>query len=544
MGADCVGALWITVEPTSVVVDGAVEVLRQLMLPHLVGVSVVGMARTASAIRVDAVTRDDPRPCPVCGVVSTRVHSRYSRVLADLAVAGRQVVLRLGVRRLFCGNPRCERRIFAEQVTGLTARYQRRSIQLREVLERCAVALGGRPAARLCAGIVGVVSRMTLLRIIRALPRPDVGALTVVGVDEFAFRKGRRYGTILVDMATRRPVDLLPEASSEALAAWLVEHPGIEVICRDRAGYFADGARRGAPEAVQVADRWHLLANLTTAVERVLGRRRSCLNEKEPGRIDALPAPPADPPDGLSSGALAQRITRQHPQIQQMLAQGRTISAISRELHLDRKTVRRYARTELDDLLHSGVRRASLIDPFVPHLQRRWREGCVNAAVLFQEIVAQGFAGSTQTVRRYLQHWRVAGVPVEPPAVITPRKVAGWIMRRPDDLGDDEREQLRAIIQRCDEIATAARLAAEFAMILRQRRGTELSDWAQRAEAGDVREIRAFAITLRRDWDAVVAGLTLPHSNGPTEGNVNRLKLIKRAMYGRAGFDLLRQRVL
>ncbi|WP_216892791.1 helix-turn-helix domain-containing protein [Nocardia alni] len=159
-----------------------------------------------------------------------------------------------------------------------------------------------------------------------------------------------------------------------------------------------------------------------TAVERVLGRRRSCLNEKDPDRIEALPDPAADPPDDFSDGPLAQRITRQHPQILQMLAQGRTISAISRELHLDRKTVRRYARTELDDLLHSGIRRASLIDPFVPHLQARWREGCVNAAVLFQEIAAQGFTGSAQTVRHYLQRWRVAGVPVTP-AVITPRKV-------------------------------------------------------------------------------------------------------------------------
>ncbi|MEV6259139.1 ISL3 family transposase [Nocardia sp. NPDC051929] len=510
------------------------------MFPDRPGVRVVGVSRVGPIIRFDAVTREVPQPCPVCGVVSSRVHSRYSREIADVAVASREVVLRLAVRRLFCGNGGCGRRIFAEQVSGLTVRYGRRSLALRDVLRRFALALGGRPAARLCAGVASAVSRMTLLRLIRALPQPTVGGLTAVGVDEFAFRKGRNYGTILVDMATRRPVDLLPEASSDALAAWLREHPGIEVICRDRAGYFADGARRGAPDAVQVADRWHLLANLTSAVERVLARKRSCLNERDPDQIPAPPIPQPAPPDG----PLAQRITRQHPQIQQMLGQGWTISAIARELHLDRKTVRRYARSEVEGLLSSGVRRASLIDPFVPYLQRRWREGCVNAAVLHSEIAAQGFGGSVKTVRRHLQHWRVAGAPVLAPPTITPRKAAGWIMRRCDDLTDDERERLRTIIDRCDEIATTAGLATEFAMLLQQLRGAELAAWTHRAQASGIREISSFATTLHRDWDAVVAGLTLPYSNGPTEGNVNRLKLIKRAMYGRARFDLLRLRVL
>jgi transposase len=183
-------------------------------------------------------------------------------------------VLRLQTRRFFCGNNGCERKIFAEQVSGLTVRHGRRSVQLRDVLRRIAFTLGGRPGARLSEGLASAVSRMTLLRLIRALPEEEIGPLRVIGVDQWAFRKGRTYGTILVDMATRRPVDLLPEATSDALAAWLERYPGIEVICRDRAGYFAAGARRGAPEAIQVADRWHLLANLSNAVERVLSRNK------------------------------------------------------------------------------------------------------------------------------------------------------------------------------------------------------------------------------------------------------------------------------
>ncbi|MBB5803356.1 transposase [Saccharothrix ecbatanensis] len=449
-------------------------------------------------------------------------------------------MLRLEVRRFFCRNEQCERRIFAEQVDGLTIRYGRRSVQLRDVLVRVALALGGRPGARLCVGLAGAVSRMTLLRLIRALPEPEIGSLQVVGVDEWAFRKGRNYGTILVDMATRRPVDLLPEATSDALASWLARHPGIEVVCRDRAGYFADGARRGAPDAIQVADRWHLLANLSAAVERVISRCRCCLRDKPDDQVRTLPTPKAAQADG----PLAQRIQARQPQVQRMIAQGWTITAIARRLNLDRKTVRRYARRDLDDLMSTATNRHSLIDAYMPYLQRRWGEGCVNAAVLYAEITARGFRGSRQLVRRRLQHWHVAGTPAEPPPTVTPRKVTGWIMRRPEELTDREREHLDRILCRSDQVAVTGRLAAEFASLLRQRSGHQLEDWVRQAEAGDVREIRAFATALRRDWDAVVAGLTLPHSNGPTEGNVNRLKLIKRAMFGRAGFDLLRRRVL
>jgi transposase len=206
--------------------------------------------------------------------------------------------------------------------------------------------------------------------------------------------------------------------------------------------------------------------------------------------------------------------------------------------------VRRYACHDIDELMNTGVRRGHLIDAFIPHLRTRWSEGCTNATVLYQEIKAMGFRGSVLTVRRHLHHWRVTGTPTEPWSTITPRKVTGWIMRRPDELDDNERDRLHQILSRSDEISTLHQLAAGFALLLRQRRGADLETWVQQAETSGVREICSFATTLRRDWDAVVAGLTLSHSNGATEGNVNRLKLIKRAMFGRAKFDLLRVRVL
>jgi transposase len=499
-------------------------------------------------VQIGAHGRASAVACPQCGRASTRVHSRYQRRLADAAVGGRQVVIRLAARRFFCDHTDCRVRTFAEQITGLTTRYARRSPLLARMLTAIGLALAGRAGARLACGLGLPTSRTTLLRLLRALPNPEIDQVAVLGVDDFAFRRGRQYGTVLVDMATHRPIDLLADREAPTFAAWLGEHPGTQVICRDRAGAYADGARQGAPQAQQVADRWHLWHNLAEHIEKTVLGHRACLREPLPE--PPTPTPPVDPatlaPPAPVEKKIVTRTTKRYTQIQDLREHGESISAISRSLHLDIQTVRRFAHaSSLDQLLAKTVERASVLDAFTPYLHQRWNQGCTDAAALTQEIKAQGYTGSDQTVRRYLRPFR-SGRPAPPPGPVTPtvREVTGWILRHPASLDDQEQTRLTQILARCPHLHAATAHVAAFAKIMSGLHGDRLDGWITAVDADDLPDLHSFTTGLRRDHQAVTNGLTLPYSSGAVEGNVNRIKMLKRQMYGRAKFDLLRKRVL
>jgi transposase len=474
--------------------------------------------------------------------MSRRVHSRYERMLADTASGGQEVLIHLGARRFFCGNGACAKGTFAEQTPGLTTRYGRRTCGLQAVLQAVALALGGRPGARLTGRLACTASRSTLLRLIRAAPDPESGTPLVLGVDDFALRKGHVYGTILVDIETHRPIDMLSERSAESFRTWLDAHPGVEIICRDRGGCYAEGAAEGAPLAIQVADRWHLWHNLAEAVERAVARHRSCLQEPPPPE----PGPGAEDAEPPPEKGLAARTRARHAEVHAALARGLTITEISRTLRLERKTVRRYATAATADELISGARhmRPGLLGPHQAYLRQRWDDGVRSTNQLHAELRDRGYRGSLRTLRRLTAQLRAdTAVPAPPPAPAA-RKVASWILTPPAKLTGDERAALAQITARCQELTAARDLVREFADMLCNQRGEHLETWAAQTEASPVSELRGFSKGLRRDWAAVTAGLTTPYSSGAVEGHVNRIKMIKRQMYGRAKPDLLRKRVL
>ncbi|MFF4429752.1 ISL3 family transposase [Streptomyces sp. NPDC001513] len=523
--------------------------LKELLFPAIADVAVVSVDVDIEIVRVDAQCTTVGAACPGCGAWSTRVHSSYLRFPADAPSAGRRVVLQLRVRRFRCGNNMCPRRTFAEQIPGLTRRHSQRTERQRSTLAAVGLALAGRAGARLAAVLGVAVSRSTVLRPVDALPEPEVPAPRVVGVDEYATRKGRHYGTVLVDVETRRPIDLLPDREASSLAAWLAERPGVEVVCRDRAPFFAEGATAGAPQAIQVADRWHLWHNLSEAAERSVAQHRHCLRALVPEAAGLGPEPASE---GMPSSSpwpmghrFAERTRAKHATIHALLDAGHSKRSVARQLGMSQNTVLRFSRADAPEDLFDGQwqNRASVLDEYKTYLDDRWNEGCTNAWKLWEEIVPLGYRGSYQRVRAYLHKKRTSPRPVtaRPPS---PRAVAGWILRHPDTLTESEQLQLKNVRTHCPELDALTRHVRSFAAMLTGRQGERLPDWLDAVRQDDLPSLHTLAAGIDRDRDAVIAGLTLPWSSGVVEGHVNRIKMLKRQMFGRAGFDLLRKRVL
>jgi transposase len=536
--------------------SGQGEGLLALLFPHLAGLRVDRVEDKGEAVVICASCQAASACCPRCGRESSRVHGAYSRVVADGAAGGRPVLIALRVRRFRCQQPSCPRITFAEQAEGLTSRYRRRSVPLMAMLAGFGLELAGRAAARL-AGRLGVtVHPSTVLRLVAALPEPCLTAAPeVLGVDDFALRKGRVYGTVLVDVATGDVVDLLADREAATLEAWLAAHPGAAIICRDRAGAYAEGARNGAPDAAQVADRWHLWHNLAEHAGKTIAHHRACLKEPAPGEAAGQEAEQHEqdaaglgiPGGPGGEGRLVTRTQERYAAIHELLAAGESLHAISRILGLSRPTVRRFARAASPaDLLAESIRETGL-DPFKPYICQRWNEGLTDATALHDELHQRGYTGSVRTVRRYLAPFRHGTAAPDPtPAVPKARQITRWVLTHPEHLKPDEQAQLAAIRGRCPHIDALAGHVASFAEMMTRRTGDQdLEAWLDAVEADDGQpELRSFATGIRHDQQAVTNGLTLPYSSGKVEGAVTKIKMLKRQMYGRATFALLRTRVI
>jgi transposase len=483
--------------------------------------------------------------CPVCGHASGRVHSRYQRTLADLPWQGRSVALRVQARRFRCAKRECPRRVFTERLPDIAGPRARRTARLADIQRHIGLALGGEAGSRLAVRLTVPVSATTLLGMLRrGAPEAVEQAPRVLGVDDWAWHRGRRYGTILVDLEGRRVVDLLPDRRADTFADWLRRHPGVEVISRDRAGAYADGGRQGAPSAVQVADRWHLMENCSRALLDAVRRRRADVRAAAGPVVLEQPVSAQPPPMSSAERRHWERWRRGsevHDEVVRLHREGVPIRAIARGLGIGRNTVRRWLRGAAPEPHRP---RRSMLEPYRAVLERRWAEGCRNGAQLWRELRGAGFRGGLRVVTEWATRQRLASRPGRAAsgfAAPPPRRVARMLTAERQALDGGERRYLDRLLAVSPPLALARGLALRFAAMVRERQVGELDRWLADAAAS---ELRSFANGLRQDEAAVRAALELPWSSGQTEGQITRLKLIKRQMFGRAKHDLLRARVL
>lgn len=542
------------------------------LLPFaLPGLVVEHVSTAAPMLLIDARTSTPEASCPDCHIPSARVHSRYTRRLRDLPIAEHPVRLRVHVRRFRCPTPTCPRQTFAERLPALAPWHAQRTRRLTETVRVLGGEAGGEAGARMATRLRMPCSGDTVRRILRHTPPPAQPSTRVLGIDDFALRKGRVYGTILVDLEQHRPVALLPERTAETVATWLRDHPGVEVIARDRAQDYARGAAEGAPAATQVADRFHLLCNLREVLTRYLQRITPALRRvlaSEPAAAPAVTpeAPVATstaPPVAVSSlrplprygrsprlqqAQHARHAARMHryAQVKTRFAQGQSLRQIATACGLDTKTVRRWVRTESLPLDQRGYRGAGKIDAYLPYLRTRLAEGCTNQSRLWREVQAQGFTGTRSLVAKWIHAHGVhpTGPPSPPPPMLPQARQLAWLVLQDEEQRTADEQALWARLQQHAELREVAALVRQGTTMIRQRQADTLDAWLQLCRASPSVEVQNFVDMLQRDYAAVKAALTLPWSNGPVEGHINRLKLIKRSGYGRMKLDLLRQRVL
>ena len=496
--------------------------------------------------------------CPECGEKTSSKHSTYIRKISDLPWAGIPVKVNLCVRKYYCRNEECKRKIFTERLGEKLRPYARRTARLTQHLNKIGCALGGNAGASLARFIGIPVSSSTVLRVLHRTSTPSFESPIAVGIDDWAYRKGKTYGTIVVDLEKRKPIDLLPDREAETVEKWLRAHPNIQIVSRDRGSNYIQGATDGAPQAIQVADRWHLLKNMGEALKRMLDgynkELRQAAREVAEARTEASSIEEVMPSQAKSA---PKEVEEKSPskfqllfeEVKKLQAKGVSIREISRRLSLGRQTVTKYFKHE------TYPRRATVpsiheLDPYKEYLLERWKEEGVTGLDLWKELHEKGFRGSLTTF--YIKFRALIGSNTLTKNKIQPVKIKVWSSRRmsfllsrdPQILQGEELNYVETLLKINPKIQLASHLARRFAKMVNSRENDQLDDWINKALESGVAPLKNFAVGLQSDYDAVKAALSLKWSNGQVEGQVNRLKTIKRQMYGRASFELLRKRVL
>ena len=538
--------------------------LQEILLPDGHNVEINEIELKSDLLRIEINSTQMTANCPDCHWQSQRIHSRYQRRIADLAWADKQVVLHWNARRFFCDAVQCSRKTFVERRSDIVKPYGRRTDRLAQKQRKIGWLSGGTAASRVLAELKIPTSRYTVIRLIRSSSLAERITPRVVGVDDWAYRKGNRYGTIIVDLERHQVIDLLPERSSESLAKWLKAHPEIEIVSRDRASVYREGVEQASSAITQVADRWHLLKNLKESLQRLLERNRTCLqatvkptSSEQAGQVQEK-TPVKSPSTKQEKQSLESREYRlqRYKMVVKLHQLGQDVRAISKAVGLCRKTVRRYIDAGSFPEWGTPTRHNHIINPYLPYLNHQWAQGQHNACQLHRDIKAQGFTGSRGTVRRWATKMRKTVTTSSEADKLVQKaqktfayacsaQYATWLLigHKPD-LSPEKQATLDRILHASNDVARAYKFGQAFLRIIRLRLSKALDPWLDAVTIYRIPGLYHFALSLKKDLSPIRAALTLPWSNGQVEGQVNRLKLIKRQMYGRAKFDLLRLRVL
>lgn len=495
--------------------------------------------------------------CPTCGYPSVHGHGWHQRRPQDLPCIGDNTRLQLRVRRFRCANSACPQKTFVEQFPDWLARYARRTDRLTGLVRDVGFEVSAESARRILGHVRVVTSGDTVLRVVkRTVIATDVSP-RVVGLDDWAIRKGHRYGSMIVDQETGRVVELVKGRLAEDIQPWFAAHPEVEIVTRDRSADYRKGLSLAAPQATQIADRFHLLMNLRQLAQRVGASAYKRL-KKLPVPADIRPKCPIFARSNSEQQRMAasrQQRLDIYNEVQRLKAEGVSIGNLSLHLHKNYYTLRSYYHAETFPERMPGRTPHSVLSPYVDYLDQRFEAGCTSQAELFKEIQARGYAGSTAVVGRWLKAKRIlagedpitvtTGLAITSSSTILPSnyKLSWLLVLDPDKLDDDDKKML-AHIRSDAVIDTFYTLAQAFRTLLKERCVAAFDTWLDTADHSLLKTVRNFAKSLRDEYSFIRAALEHEWSNGHTEGQVNRLKFIKRQMYGRASFELLRQKVL
>jgi transposase len=546
-------------------------VLPLALLPSSIVVELDGIEDDAATVTLLLRTTSATACCPGCDQPSQHVHSRYVRTIRDLPYQAKQTVLRLTARKFFCHNPDCPRSLFCERLPDLVPRYGHSSARLIDAHRDIAFSLGGEAGSRLAGKLHMPTSADTLLRRIKqdttvAQPAP---VPRVVGVDDWAIRKGRTYGTIVVDLERGKVLELLPGRDGETLKTWLSQHPQVEIVSRDRWACYADAAKEAAPKAKQIADRWHLLKNAREALERCLDRHAGAIRDlftpvlppPDPAAkpevattqatIEPATETSADTPQQAPTAKQQQRLER-FQEVRRRHEQGQALRQIARDMQLSWRVVRRYVESDRCPDWRPGRAGPSQAEGYRERIDQWLAAGNRNVADLHRQLTAEGADLRYDVLRRLVNRrlgllgetrQRVNAAPLALPPPPSPRELSFAVLIRAEKRTASQQQQVGRLGEGA-AIAKAIGLMEAFAALVRKQSDSGLTAWQEKVNNSGCVEMRRFAEGLARDQAAVEAALAEPWSNGAVEGQVNRLKTIKRQMFGRAGFELLRRRVL